>query len=117
MFPNLARSNTPAGTAKHSPRANECHVPSSRKLPTIRNDARGFSYVKRTDGTDEGFVHSGILRKSLLATAYQEISWHAQGVARVVIIFDSSDCRQIALTLFSPTATQYKNLNHSHGPS
>ena len=37
--------------------------------------------------------------KSLLVTAYQEISSHDQGVAGVVIVFDSADGGQIAATL------------------
>ncbi len=37
--------------------------------------------------------------KSLLVTAYQEISSHDQAVAGVVIVFDSADGGQIAATL------------------
>jgi len=41
--PQPARWSTPAGTAKHSPQANECHARSSRIPLKTRNEARLFS--------------------------------------------------------------------------
>ncbi len=51
--------------------------------------------------------------KSLLVTAYQEVSSHDQPVAGVVIVFDSADGGQIAATLENLKQWQSGNLSEA----
>src|ERR1700737_5018415 len=74
MSHNPARSNTPAGTAKHSLRVNECRVPSSRKLPTIRNEAPAFTYIDELITLIKSSVEAEFCE--IIVTAHQENSWH-----------------------------------------